>query len=606
MLADFAYYNLIAALIIGIYIFINSWVRPTACIIKPNELIILQFFLVSFSFGILIYSFVISDLSLALVVKNSHIAKPLLYKITGSWGNHEGSILLWTWELSLLNFIFQIISKYNEPIKSKILGLQSLILSGFLGFVAFASNPFLKILPVPSEGLGLNPILQDIGLAIHPPILYAGYIGCSILFSHVMAELKYGKFEALNIERIRPYLLATWGLLTLGILLGSWWAYRELGWGGYWFWDPVENISLTPWLSLTALLHALPMVRSKKIAPPLYVITAIISFIFGLFGTFLVRSGILTSVHSFAVDPARGTFILIYLMIVVFGSIANYFAYINKSEFAVNKKTMQDKIVLLNNVLLLSGAFIIVIAILYPIFINLTQGKSISIGGNYFIDSFLPMMIVLIYIAPFGLIKNIKKLLLILISSIIIILSLNIADNVAKLALIGALFLIMALLSEYKKFNLTLLVHLSFGMLVLAVTINAVTKKDRDLVMRIEEQISFADYKITLKSIDYDYGSNYLTRKYEFYVENHKGDEIAILAPETRFFPVEKITTEETAIYTHLMNDLYIAIGEYDSETNEVFVRFYHKPLMKLIWISGMMMSITSLLLIRKKYVRVG
>ena len=382
------YYSLFLGLFVSLLIvFFSVKNFQNSKIISANILsfTFLQFFLVVISFLCLIISFVLSDFSNEIVFNNSHSTKPLFYKIAGTWGNHEGSLLLWLFVLTFFIFIF-ILKTKNQPIKYKLLTLifQQIIIIGFFFFLIKTSNPFNLLYPTPSEGLGLNPILQDPALAIHPPILYLGYVGSSIIFSSALAATSLNLVSKKWASHIKRWILISWFFLTIGILLGSIWAYYELGWGGFWFWDPVENVSLMPWLALTTLLHCILVLERKSILSSWVIILSIATFTLSMCGTFLVRSGILNSVHTFANDPERGLFILIFLFVLIFLSLFIFF-FFHKNE----KKTShsfswlsKETSILVNNWFMMYFLSVVLIGTVYPIFLDVMISKKISVGPN--------------------------------------------------------------------------------------------------------------------------------------------------------------------------------------------------------------------------------
>ena len=393
-------YSLIISVIISLTIFFLSISNLQKINIKKkinlNKLNFFQFFFVLVSFFSLVVLFVLSEFSNITVFNNSHTTKPLFYKISGTWGNHEGSLLLWLLILTLSLFIYFLSSK-SRPIKERLLTLifQEVIIIGFLIFIIKTSNPFNQIFPIPKEGLGLNPILQDPILAIHPPVLYLGYVSTSIIFSSSLASLVQGNVNNLWAKHIKKWIFASWIFLTIGILLGSIWAYYELGWGGFWFWDPVENISLMPWLSLTALLHCILVLEKRSLLSSWTIILSISTFTLSVCGTFLVRSGILNSVHTFANDPERGLFILIFLFILVFLSLVIYFLFEKNLKTNNNKFNLftKESSILINNWFIMYFLSVILIGTIYPIFLEVLSDQKISVGPPFFNKLLIPFLI---------------------------------------------------------------------------------------------------------------------------------------------------------------------------------------------------------------------
>lgn len=398
MIAEAGHFALILALFVamvqavipmyGAHRGVDKWMamdRPTA---------ISQVLLVSFAFGCLTYSHVVSDFSVLNVYQNSHSAKPMLYKVAGVWGNHEGSLLLWVFILALFGSAVAFFGNNLPPsLRARVLGVQALIAVGFYLFMLLTSNPFERMLPAAADGRDLNPLLQDPGLAFHPPFLYLGYVGFSMAFSFAIAALIEGRVDAAWARWVRPWTLAAWSFLTVGIALGSWWAYYELGWGGWWFWDPVENASFMPWLAGTALLHSAIVVEKRDTMKAWTIFLAILAFSMSLLGTFLVRSGVLTSVHAFATDPERGVFILVLLLIVIGGSLALFAvrAPALKST-GVFKPISREGGLLLNNLVLSTGTAVVLLGTLYPLFLDAIGGDKVSVGPPFFNMVFIPLM----------------------------------------------------------------------------------------------------------------------------------------------------------------------------------------------------------------------
>ncbi len=402
------YYSLVIGLIIGLSLFYFSYKNfnnSNTLDTKILSFTFLQLFFVVVSFLCLIFSFVISDFSNETVFNNSHTTKPLFYKISGTWGNHEGSLLLWLLVLTLFIFLFLVRTK-NQPVKYKILTLvfQQIIIVGFFLFLIKTSNPFNYIFPIPTEGLGLNPILQDPALAIHPPVLYLGYVGSSIIFSSVLAATSLKIISTSWASHIKKWILISWIFLTLGILLGSIWAYYELGWGGFWFWDPVENVSLMPWLALTTLLHCILVLEKKSILTSWVIILSIATFTLSMCGTFLVRSGILNSVHTFANDPERGLFILVFLFILIFLSILIFFFFHKDNDrksysfFWLSKETS----ILINNWFMMYFLSVVLIGTVYPIFLDVISSQKISVGPPFYHKLIIPFLIPFLFMMAIG------------------------------------------------------------------------------------------------------------------------------------------------------------------------------------------------------------
>ena len=408
MIPEIGHYALILALVLAfmqaVFPLLGAWRREAGWIASAVPAACAQFLFVSLAIGCLMHAFVVSDFSVATVAANSHSAKPLLYKFTGVWGNHEGSLLLWVWILAVYGLAVAVFGRNLPPsFRALVLGVQALVGLGFLVFLVATSNPFLRLDPAPLDGRDLNPLLQDPGLAFHPPLLYLGYVGLSLTFSFAVAALIEGRVEPAWARWVRPWTLFSWCALTAGIALGSWWAYYELGWGGFWFWDPVENASFMPWLAATALLHSAVVAEKRDALKSWTVLLAILAFSLSLLGTFLVRSGVLTSVHSFANDPLRGVYILAFLVIVVGGSLTLYAwrapAMTAGSSFRVASR---EGALLVNNLLLALGCATVFIGTLYPLVLDAVSGEKVSVGPPFFESTFAIVSIPLLLVMAAG------------------------------------------------------------------------------------------------------------------------------------------------------------------------------------------------------------
>lgn len=506
----------------------------------------------------LIYSYIVSDYSVANVYYNSHHLKPLIYKISGSWGNHEGSMLLLITILSGYSAAFAFFSKTDDKKKMITIAVQSLILLEIAIYTAYASNPFLRIFPVPNVGLGLNPILQDIGLAMHPPMLYLGYIGFSIVFSFTMAGLITGRIDQEFAGEIKNWLFFTWGFLTLGIGLGSWWAYRELGWGGYWFWDPVENVSLMPWLAGAALIHSVTLLERKGTFKLWVSLLGIITFTLCLIGIFLVRSGILTSVHAFAVDVKRGFFI-IFLILTISGAGLLTFALNaaklksdHQPKIKINSKT---GMVLFNNYFLIIALFVVFLGTIYPIFSLIFLDSPISVSASYYNQIFN------IIIIPF-------------------------------LALI--IFIFTKIKGQMTKQLPLIFAHCGFILIVAGVLTSSYFGLTKETNIKKDQEIVIREYKIKFDSIEYVKGKNYLARQGSFSVFKNN-QLINILKPQLRYYPVSDQTTYEAAINHSFFGDLYIVLGNKDDDQFYA-LRIYYKPMIYLIWLGCLMIFIAAII----------
>ncbi len=547
----------------------------------------------------LIYSFVISDYSVINVYKNSHHLKPLIYKISGSWGNHEGSMLLLITIISGYNLAFNFLSKIDLERKIIISSCQSFIFGLFAAYTAIASNPFERIFPIPENGLGLNPILQDIGLALHPPMLYMGYIGFSLVFSFAIAGLLSEKVDKKFAEFLRPWLFFSWACLTLGIGLGAWWAYRELGWGGYWFWDPVENVSIIPWLAATALIHSVKLLEKKEIFKIWTIFLSILTFIFCLLGIFLVRSGILTSVHSFAIDSKRGFFVIALISII--GGIA-FFIFgkkLNKINSENQKIFFSSKIgtILINNYILLIALFIVFLGTTYPIFSRSFFDQFITIGPSYYNNLFsiliIPFLIFLTISTKLNYAKNTRKeaifnkkdIWIFFISTTLTSLTFfyhQKADFLQIFILFLAIF--ASLITVFIGKNISMkIAHSGFCLAIIGIILTSSFGLVKEVNIKEGEAVEIGKYKINFEKIEYHMGENFAARQGDFILsENSRA--IANLTPQLRYYEVSNQTTNESSIYHGFFGDIYLVIGNKD-ELENYALRIYYKPFIYLIWL---------------------
>ncbi|HLD77383.1 MAG TPA: heme lyase CcmF/NrfE family subunit [Rickettsiales bacterium] len=603
---------LLLIIFLGIFLAIFVWYTKNSYdkITIDNFIKISSCALLFFALGAqscLIYSYIISDYSILNVYQNSHHLKPFIYKISGSWSNHEGSMLLLLTILSIYNFAFAFFNK--SIFKNNTIVIQSLIISAITLFVAFASNPFETIFPAPNQGLGLNPLLQDIGLALHPPMLYIGYIGFFVTFALAISGLLQEKVNKDLGEQIQPWLFFSWAFLTLGVGLGSWWAYRELGWGGYWFFDPVENVSLMPWLASTALIHCVKILHRKNDFKIWTILLAIITFILSLIGIFLVRSGLLTSVHSFAVDAKRGFFIII--LITIIGGLAMFlFALkihkIKSPEPTQNKFFTKINMILLNNYFLMIALFTIVLGIFYPIFAQNFFATSISVGASYYNKIFaillIPFLIILIISyftkSNFVQILSLKNAALLTICLILTIIFAIKSQTAASLE-ITILFLsfLSAIIAITSKKNAANIAHLGFTTILIGIILNSYLGSTKEINIKEGDEITIAknsDIKVKFEKAEYFAGKNFLARQGIFAVKKNE-KEIAKLTPQLRYFPISDQTTFEVAINHTIFGDLYLAIGNKD-ENNNYALRIYNKPFIYLIWLGCLLIFFSAIL----------
>ena len=578
----------------------------------------IQFFFVVISFFGLIISFINSDFSNETVFNHSHTTKPLFYKISGTWGNHEGSLLLWLLVLTLFISIF-LIKSNQQPKKYRIFTLlfQQIIIVGFFIFLIKTSSPFNYIFPTPNEGLGLNPILQDPALAIHPPILYLGYVGSSIIFSSALAAMVTSYVSKEWAKHIKQWVLASWVFLTLGILLGSIWAYYELGWGGFWFWDPVENVSLMPWFALTTLLHCILVLEKKKILTSWAMILSIATFALSMSGTFLVRSGILNSVHTFANDPERGLFILIFLFTLIFLSIFIFIFFHSEKEklennfFWLSKETS----ILVNNWFMMYFLSVVLIGTIYPIFLEVITANKISVGPPFYNKLILPFLIPFLIAMAIGPNLNWVKsdfkdkfymtifLIISFLISALIIKQFDINFLINTILVTSAFFLFFSTSREFfvKRFrNLSQnIAHFGFSLLILSILFNNIFSNEVITNLKIGETFETEKFTINFENIKQEDEKNFKAIIGKFNVQNLDGSS-DILNPELRIYNQPNIITSEADIKTNLLTDKFMTMNYVQNQ--EYFnIRYQVKPFMIWIWVSVILISFGGFLSFFKK-----
>ena len=613
--SEIGYYSLVIGLTISLPIFFFSIKNFRDNKILDYKIInfsFIQLLLVLTSFLGLVLSFIYSDFSNETVFNNSHTTKPLFYKISGTWGNHEGSLLLWLLVLNLFIFFFLITSK-NLWKNYRILTVlfHQLIIIGFFIFLLDSSNPFNYIFPVPKEGLGLNPILQDPALAIHPPVLYLGYVGSSIIFSSVLAATSLNYVSKIWALHIKKWVLISWVFLTLGILLGSIWAYYELGWGGFWFWDPVENISLMPWLALTTLFHCILVLEKRSTLTSWVIILSITTFTLSMCGTFLVRSGILNSVNTFANDPERGLFILTFLFILIFISLFVFFVFhkTDKKSLISFSLVSKETSILINNWFMMYFLSVVLIGTIYPIFLDVISSEKISVGPPFYHKLMIPFLVpFLIFMAIGPQLRWIKsrlrgKIYLITLFIISISASFFVVKNLSynfliNTVLIGsALYLFFVTIRDFfsKEFkNISQnLSHFGFSLLILSILFNNLFSNEIITNLKVGERFNNEKFQIVFKNLEKSEEKNYVTFKGYFTIlESGKEDN---LVPELRVYNQPNIVTSEADIKTSLLNDKFITMNTVQNE--EYFnIRYQVKPLMIWIWISVLLISFGGIL----------
>ncbi|MBO6781670.1 MAG: heme lyase CcmF/NrfE family subunit [Alphaproteobacteria bacterium] len=599
------------------------------------------------AFAALTHGFVTSDFSLTIVFQNSHSLKPMLYKVSGVWGNHEGSMLLWVLVLALFSAAVALFGSNLPPtLRARVLAVQAMVGGAFLAFIIFTSNPFDRLVPAPPDGNGLNPLLQDPGLAFHPPLLYLGYVGFSMAFSFAVAALIEGKVDAAWARWVRPWTLAAWAFLTAGIALGSWWAYYELGWGGWWFWDPVENASFIPWLFGTALLHSAIVVEKRDALKSWTILLAIITFSMSLLGTFLVRSGVLTSVHAFATDPERGIFILAILAVTVGGALT-LFAWraLSMQGGGLFAPVSREGALVANNMLLTVAAGTVLLGTLYPLIIEALSGgtQRVSVGPPFFNATFGPIMVPLVILVALGPLLAWKrgdlraaahKLVPAAIAAVVAIIAtfllvpggpvlapfaMGLAAWLAGGATAewaGRIKLFSAPLAESRRRLAGLprsasgmtLAHLGLAIMIVGITGSSAWRAELITTLEPGQSAEGAGYTITLTDVTRDRGPNYNFERGTILVTDD-GREVATLIAERRFFPVANQTTTEAAIHTTWLADLYGVIGERGrtpETANAWTVRFFVNPLVPWIWLGAMVMVLGGFLSLTDRRHRVG
>ncbi|MCV6596053.1 MAG: heme lyase CcmF/NrfE family subunit [Mangrovicoccus sp.] len=601
----------------------------------------IQFLGVAGAFAALTWAYVVSDFSVLSVAMNSHSSKPLLYKITGVWANHEGSMLLWVLMLALFGLLISVFGGViPAALRATTLAVQAMVGVGFYLFILLTSNPFERIARPPLDGQGMNPLLQDIGIALHPPLLYMGYVGFSTAFSFAVAALITGRVDPAWARWMRPWVLLAWSGLTAGIALGSWWAYYELGWGGFWFWDPVENASFMPWLIGTALLHSAIVVEKRNALLKWTILLAILTFALSLIGTFLVRSGILTSVHAFATDPSRGAFILVLLSIYIGGALCLYAWRANAiRDTGVFALWSRESGLLLNNVLLVSVTGIVFVGTLYPLALELYNGAKITVGAPYFNQTFLPVFAAIMLVAALGPFLSWKRarradvlrragwvLGLSVAGTAGIALGFGLREPVGLLGIVISLFLAIATLADLlRRAGVpgapigTVLrriigmprsawgLWIGHGGLALAaagVVAVSVWSAEEIQTVRKGEETAVGPYSFALIDIENTQGPNYQTSIAALRVTRN-GELVTMLFPERRWYPVEQQPTTEAGIRTLWHGDLYGVLGDPDGRGGYV-TRYYYNPGVPWMWAGGALITLSGLISLTDRRLRVG
>ena len=606
-----------------------------------------QVFFTAIAFLALLQAFVASDFTVKNVVENSHSLKPMLFKIAGTWGSHEGSLLLWVLILTVFGAAVSVFgTNIPEQLKARTLSVQAWISVGFFTFMLFTSNPFDRVFPPPLDGEDLNPLLQDVGLAMHPPLLYIGYVGFSIVFSFAVAALIEGRVDAAWARWVRPWTLAAWLSLTAGIALGSWWAYYELGWGGWWFWDPVENVSFMPWLLGTALLHSAIVTEKRDAFKSWTILLAILTFSLSLLGTFIVRSGLLTSVHAFAVDPERGLYILGLLAVSIGGSLALFAWRAPTMEpGGIFKPISRDAGLLINNLILATATGIVLFGTLYPLFYEaLTGGQKLSVGPPFFNAAFIPIMLPLVVvmgIGPFlswkradlpGVLQRLRFVaVLAVLATLLVWYVVRGGPVLGYLSILVAIWLLAATLKEWatriKLFDAPFtesrrrarnlpravygmsLAHAGLAVAMFGFIGSSVWKSEQIIFVEPGRQIEIAGFDVTFEGLERVRGPNYVADRGTLTVMRD-GQFITELYPENRYYPVAESNTTESAIRSTLAGDLYASIARPASAEagagGALTLRILYEPLVNFIWIGSVMLVLGGLLSLSDRRLRVG
>jgi len=644
MIAEVGHYALVLALALAliqsVVPIIGARTRDGALMGLATPTALAQFGFVALSFAMLVSCYVGSDFSVRNVFENSHSAMPLIYKFTSTWGNHEGSMLLWVLILSLFGaLVAAFATNVPHTLKALVLAVQAWIAATFYLFILVTSNPFWRLAPAPFEGRDLNPILQDLGLAIHPPLLYLGYVGFSISFSFAIAALIEGRIDAAWARRVRPWLLAAWMCLTAGIAMGSYWAYYELGWGGWWFWDPVENASLMPWLVGTALLHSAVVMEKREALRVWTILLAILTFSLSLIGTFLVRSGVLTSVHTFASDPWRGGFILAILVLFIGGSLS-LFAWRAPllRQGGLFAPVSREGALVFNNLFLTAACATVFVGTLYPLALEALIGEKISVGAPFFNSTFGPLFVGLLVVVPFGpllawkrgdLAGVAQRLSGAFVAALIGLAAAFVLEGKPLLAPFGvglALFVITGAVTDIsERIGLlrtplatvlrragglprsawgTALAHLGLGITLLGIVGETQWGAERIVSVKPGEKIAIRNYDVTFDRTFKRTGPNYTEVAAAFTVRRH-GEIVGVMEPSKRNFASREMTTTESALMARGVSQLYLSLGDINAD-GSVAIRLYYKPLVLLIWLGCVVMVLGGGFSLSDRRLRVG
>jgi cytochrome c-type biogenesis protein CcmF len=645
MIPELGHYALVLALALGliqsIAPIIGAKTRDAALMRLATSTALMQFVLVAASFAALVTCYVTSDFSVATVVENSHSMMPLIYKFTSVWGNHEGSMLLWVLILSVFGaFVAAFGANLPATLKAYVLAVQSWIACAFYLFILLTSNPFLRLAQAPIEGRDLNPILQDLGLAIHPPLLYLGYVGFSISFSFAIAALIEGRIDAAWARWVRPWTLMAWMFLTVGIAMGSYWAYYTLGWGGFWFWDPVENASLMPWLAGTALLHSAVVMEKRNALKVWTILLSILTFSLSLIGTFLVRSGVLTSVHSFANDPARGVFILGILVLFIGGGLT-LFAWRSSTlkQGGLFAPISREGSLVFNNLFLTTACLTVFVGTLYPLALEAATGAKISVGGPFFNLTFGPLFVALMFAMPFGPLLAWKRgdllgvaqrlMTAFAVGLVAVAIAFAVKGGVSVLAPFGvglAFYVMMgAIIDLVERTGLmrmpmatvraraagmprsawgTAVAHFGIAVSMLGIISAGTWGTERIVSLKPTQIVSLSGYDLSFDGVIERPGPNYTAQVAKFTVREG-GVPIGVLEPSKRNFAARQMSTNEAALMARGAGQLYLSLGDSNPD-GSIAIRLYYKPLVLLIWIGALVMMFGGALSLSDRRLRVG
>jgi cytochrome c-type biogenesis protein CcmF len=646
MIIELGHFALILAVVVALFQtvvpMLGAFTREARLMETARPAAVAQLVLLLVSFAALTHAYIVSDFSVATVAANSHSTKPLIYRISGVWGNHEGSMLLWVLILSLFGAAVAVFGdNLPQSLRANVLSVQASIALAFGIFILATSNPFLRLEDPPIDGRGLNPILQDPALAFHPPFLYTGYVGFSIAFSFAIAALIEGRTDAAWARWVRPWTLAAWMFLTLGIAMGSWWAYYELGWGGWWFWDPVENASFMPWLAGTALLHSALVMEKRETLKVWTILLAILTFSLSLMGTFLVRSGVLTSVHAFAVDPERGVAILMIMTIFVGGGLALFALRAGELRSGgLFAPVSREGSLVLNNLLLTTATATVLVGTLYPLLLEGLTGAKISVGAPYFNLTFVPLMVPLLIALPFGPLLPWKRGDLVGVSQRLLVAALlGLMAMVATMAAAGRgpwLAPIMMAVGVYvmagavqelalrvklgtvgrdeikrRLWNLprsvygTAMAHFGVGMVVVGIVATSAYQSEKILVMKPGERAEIAGYTLLFKGVAPGKGPNYQEQVGTIEV-SRDGAPVTTLFPSKRIYDSPPQPTSEAGIHASWRGDLYAVLGDAQQEDGGFAFRLYFNPLVRLIWLGALVMFFAGGISLSDRRLRVG